>query len=231
MASRIKGLTVEINGDVTKLDKALSSADKQLKDLDRSLKDVDRLLKLDPTNTELLAQKQQLLQKSVDTTKERLETLKAAAENVTPDDIGQDKYDALQREIIETEQKLQSLTDRSFELSQNMQKNADISKNAIENLGDAMSKTGEKLQGVGDKLKGAGDKVTGVAKGMAPVSAAAKELDAGYDTIITKTGATGEAAEALQDQMDRVFGSIPTDAEKAGKKQVLQSVKSIHASD
>ena len=57
MASRIKGLTVEINGDVTKLDKALSSADKQLKDLDRSLKDVDRLLKLDPTNTELLAQK------------------------------------------------------------------------------------------------------------------------------------------------------------------------------
>lgn len=227
MASRIKGLTVEINGDVTKLDKALSSADKQLKDLDRSLKDVDRLLKLDPTNTELLAQKQQLLQKSVDTTKERLETLRSAAENVTPDDIGQDKYDALQREIIETEQKLQSLTDKSFELSQNMQKNADISKNAIENLGDAMSKTGEKLQGVGDKLKGAGDKVTGVAKGMAPVSAAAagvaagavaaaKELDAGYDTIITKTGATGEAAEALKDQMDRVFGSIPTDAEKAG---------------
>lgn len=227
MANRIKGLTVEINGDVTKLDKALSSADKQLKDLDRSLKDVDRLLKLDPTNTELLAQKQQLLQKSVDTTKERLETLRSAAENVTPDDIGQDKYDALQREIIETEQKLQSLTDKSFELSQNMQKNADISKNAIENLGDAMSKTGEKLQGVGDKLKGAGDKVTGVAKGMAPVSAAAagiaagavaaaKELDAGYDTIITKTGATGEAAEALQDQMDRVFGSIPTDAAAAG---------------
>ncbi len=80
MAGRIKGITVEINGDTTKLSKALQNVDKSLKNTQTQLKDVEKLLKLDPTNTELLAQKQKLLGQAVQDTKTRLDTLKKASE-------------------------------------------------------------------------------------------------------------------------------------------------------
>lgn len=80
MASRIKGITIEIGGDTTKLDKALSGTNKELADTQRSLKDVERLLKLDPKNTQLLEQKQRLLAKSVEDTRSKLDTLRQAAE-------------------------------------------------------------------------------------------------------------------------------------------------------
>jgi len=79
-ASRIKGITVEIDGDTTGLSKALSSVNKEMKSTQSQLKDVKKLLKLDPTNTELLEQKQKLLNEAVSETKEKLETLKTAAE-------------------------------------------------------------------------------------------------------------------------------------------------------
>ena len=68
MAGRIKGITVEINGDTTKLSKALQGVDKNIKNTQTQLKDVEKLLKLDPTNTELLAQKQKLLGQAVQDT-------------------------------------------------------------------------------------------------------------------------------------------------------------------
>lgn len=61
MANRIRGITVEIGGDTTKLAKALEGVNKNTKNTQTQLKDVERLLKLDPTNTELLSQKQKLL--------------------------------------------------------------------------------------------------------------------------------------------------------------------------
>lgn len=79
MASRIKGITIEIDGNTTKLDKALQSTDKELQKTQTSLKDVNKLLKMDPGNTELLAQKQRLLGDAVDGTRQRLDTLRAAA--------------------------------------------------------------------------------------------------------------------------------------------------------
>lgn len=79
-ASRIKGITVEIGGDTTKLQTALKDVNKSIKDTQSQLKDVEKLLKLDPGNTELLAQKQKLLTEAVSETKEKLETLKTAAE-------------------------------------------------------------------------------------------------------------------------------------------------------
>ena len=80
MAGRIKGIIVEINGDTTKLSKALQSVDKNIKNTQTQLKDVEKLLKLDPTNTELLAQKQKLLGQAVQDTKTRLDALKKASE-------------------------------------------------------------------------------------------------------------------------------------------------------
>ena len=80
MANRIKGITVEIGGDTTKLSKALEGVNKDIKGTQTQLKDVQKLLKLDPTNTELLSQKHKLLADAVSATKEKLEVLKTAAE-------------------------------------------------------------------------------------------------------------------------------------------------------
>ena len=77
-ASRIRGITVEIGGDTTGLDKALKSVNSTIKDTQSQLKDVERLLKLDPSNTELLTQKQKLLKESISATKEKLDSLKTA---------------------------------------------------------------------------------------------------------------------------------------------------------
>ena len=107
MANRIKGITVEIGGDTTKLSKALEGVNKDIKGTQTQLKDVQKLLKLDPTNTELLSQKHKLLADPVSATKEKLEVLKTAAEQANTalanGEISQQQYDALQREIIETE--------------------------------------------------------------------------------------------------------------------------------
>lgn len=93
MASRIKGITVEIGGDTTGLEKALKNVNSTIKRTQSELKDVERLLKLDPSNTELLTQKQKLLKEAQKQAKEQLEN----------GELGQDKYDALQRELIETD--------------------------------------------------------------------------------------------------------------------------------
>lgn len=81
MANRIKGITIEIGGDTTKLDKALSGTNKTISQTQKQLKDVERLLKLDPGNTDLLEQKQRLLAQSVEATAEKLDTLRRAADN------------------------------------------------------------------------------------------------------------------------------------------------------
>ena len=80
MASRIKGITIEIGADTTKLESTLKSVNSTIKTTQAELKDAEKLLKLDPTNTELLAQKQQALQDAISATKERLEALKTAQE-------------------------------------------------------------------------------------------------------------------------------------------------------
>lgn len=80
MANRIKGITVEIGGDTTKLQTALKGVNGQIKNTQSALRDVEKLLKLDPHNTELLSQKQKLLTQAIGETKEKLATLKTAAE-------------------------------------------------------------------------------------------------------------------------------------------------------
>ena len=104
MANRIAGITVTINGDTTGLSKALESVNKTIKDTQSQLKDIERLLKLDPSHIELLSQKQEKLKTAITATKEKLDALKTAQEQAKAQmesgDLGKDKYDALQREII-----------------------------------------------------------------------------------------------------------------------------------
>ncbi len=79
MASRIKGISVKINGDTTGVSQALERVNKKIKNTQSQLKDVEKLLKLDPSNTELLSQKHKLLADAVTATKENLEMLKTVA--------------------------------------------------------------------------------------------------------------------------------------------------------
>lgn len=191
MANRIKGITVEINGDTTKLSKALESVNKNIKSTQTQLKDVEKLLKLDPSNTELLSQKQKLLADAVSSTKDKLATLKTAAEQanaaLAKGDITQEQYDALQREIIETEQELR-----------NLQTEADKTNTAFAKIGAA----GKVMQNVGDKISGAGEKLLPVTAGITALGTAAVKTGADFDAAMSKvaavSGATGDDLESLR---------------------------------
>lgn len=82
MANRIQGITVEIGGDTTRLTTALKGVNSEIRNTQSQLKDVEKLLKLDPHNSELLAQKQRLLTDAIGETKEKLEALKSAQQQV-----------------------------------------------------------------------------------------------------------------------------------------------------
>lgn len=189
MASRIKGITVEIGGDTTGLDKALKSVNSSIKTTQSGLQDVNRLLKLDPSNTELLSQKQKMLKDAVSATKEKLDALKTAQEQAKAQlehgDLGQDKYDALQREIIETEQELKRLQEQAIE------SNAALAK---------IEEVGGKLEVVGDKISGVGQKLLPVTAGVTALGTAAVKTTAHFDSSMSQVQATmGIAKDAVSD--------------------------------
>ena len=111
--NKIKGLTVEIGGDTTKLGKALDESKKKSKSLQSELNQVNKLLKMDPSNVELLAQKQKILTEQVDETKKRLTLLKDEQAKVNElfekGEIGESEYRSYRREVEETQLKLQNL--------------------------------------------------------------------------------------------------------------------------
>lgn len=113
--SRVKGIVVEIGGDTTGLDKALSGTNKNISNTQRQLKDVERLLKLDPNNTVLLGQKQRLLAQATEETKEKLQILNEANDQLRSDvgkPVNAAQFDSLQREIAATEQALERLEEK-----------------------------------------------------------------------------------------------------------------------
>lgn len=189
-ASRIKGITIEIGGDTTKLQTALKGVNTEIRNTQAQLKDVEKLLKLDPGNTELLAQKHKLLGDAVKETKEKLETLKTAAEQaekaLNDGTISKDQYDALRREIIEIENELKRLEEQANQSATALQK---------------ISATGEKLKDVGSNIEEAGKKLlpvtaTVTALGTASVKTAA-DFEAAMSKVAAVSGATGSDFEAL----------------------------------
>lgn len=199
MANRIKGITVEIGGDTTGLDKALKSVNTSIKSTQSALKDVNRLLKLDPSNTELLSQKQRLLKDAIGATKEKLDSLKAAQEQAKQQlengELGQDKYDALQREIVETEEELRRL-----------QQEAATTSTALSKIDVA----GQKMEAVGNSIAGAGKKMMGITTVIGGVGVAAVKTAADFDSAMSQvaavSGATGKDFDALRSKA-REMGS------------------------
>ena len=208
MANRIKGITVEIGGDTTKLSKALEGVNKDIKGTQTQLKDVQKLLKLDPSNTELLSQKHKLLADAVTATKEKLEVLKTAAEQANTalanGEISQQQYDALQREIIETENELKRLTTE-----------ANNSHTALEKMGVL----GETLQSAGDKISGVGQKLLPVTAGVTALGTIAVKTGADFDSAMSKvaavSGATGSEMDALREKAHEMGSKTKFSASEA----------------
>lgn len=193
MADRIKGITIEIGGDTTGLSKALSGVNKEISGTQSQLKDVERLLKLDPSNTELLRQKQKLLADAVSETKDKLETLKSAEKQAQDQfkegKISEEQYDALKREIIDTEQKLKSLEDQAGKSNVTLQQ--------ISAVGDKFQEVGQKIEGVGKKLLPISAAVGGI--GVAAVKTTA-DFDSSMSNVSAISGTTGEDFDRLRDK-------------------------------
>lgn len=122
----IKGITIELDGNTTGLQKALKTVDSTSVKLNSELKEVNKLLKFDPSNTELVAQKQKLLTDSIENTSTKLDQLKSAQSQVEAQfksgNIGEEQYRAFQREIAQTEQSLNSYKSQLSGLQAEQQK-------------------------------------------------------------------------------------------------------------
>lgn len=221
MAGRIAGITIEIGGDTSNLQKSLKNVDKQLKTTQSNLKDIDKLLKLDPTNTDLLSQKQKNLSTAISTTKERLDALKKAQEGVKE---GTDEWDALQREIIETEGNLKDL-EKQYK--------------------DFGSVASQEIKAVGKNISAAGGKVTDFGKKLSKFSGTAAAigtglLKLGYDavtgaddlnTLAKQTGFSTEELQKMQYAADLVDVSVEdiTGALRKFKTKVDPTNKTLEA--
>lgn len=209
-SNRIKGITIEIGGDTSNLQKSLSGVDKALQNTQAQLRDVNKLLKLDPHNTELLEQKQRLLGDAIKQTSDKLDTLKEASkqaeEALKSGAMTQDQYDGLQREIIETENSLKGLKEQAEEAEKSMSKMAEIS--------DKLGAVSKKTEEVGKSLtKNVTAPIVGIG---AAAYGAFNEVDNGLDTIAKKTGATGDELSSLEETAKNVFGSMPVDIGDVG---------------
>ena len=215
-AGRIKGITVEIGGDTTKLQTALKGVNSEIKNTQAQLKDVEKLLKLDPGNTELLAQKQKLLSDAVSETKEKLTTLKTAAEQANTalanGDISQEQYDALQREIIETEQDLKKLEEQANQSAAALQK---------------ISATGEKLKTVGDNISSAGQKMLPVTAAVTGLGTAAVTTAANFESSMSQVqatmGITKDSMSTVDGQSVNTMDTLSELAKKMGSETAFSA--------
>ncbi|WP_312611481.1 phage tail tape measure protein [Oscillibacter sp.] len=201
MATKIRGISIEISGDTTGLTQSLKGVNGQIAGTQKQLRDVERLLKLDPTNTELLAQKQKLLSQAVNQTSEKLEQVKQmealANKEFAAGKIGEEQYDAIKREVAATTSNLESLEKRASE------SNATLGKVAGE------------LDNVSDKAEAAATATKGisVAAGAAAIAIGSMAVKAGLaaddlNTLSNQSGFSTETIQEWQYAADRIDVSV-----------------------
>lgn len=197
MAGNIKGITIEIGGDTSGLQKSINALNKPIKETQQELKKVEMQLKMDPTNVELLRQKQELLNKTVTQTAEKLDTLKeAAAEAQKQLDAGaitNEQFDILSREIYRTEQELERATKAANEFSVGLQ----AAKGHAENLAKG-------AQNVANKTKALSAAAAGVVAGLGGAAINAAKTADDLNTLAKQSGLTTEEIQKFQYAADIV---------------------------
>lgn len=227
MANVIKGLTVEIGGDTTKLGKALESVNKKSRDLSSELGQVNRLLKMDPGNADLLAQKQDILAEAVENTSKKLETLREAERQVQEQfkrgEVSQEQVRALQREITTTEQKLDQYQNAAKETA-----------DAINDLGKQSAETKQETADLKNQLadiataglKGIGAAATAMIGGLTAAAESTRDyrMEMGkLDTAFTDNGFSSQAATGAYKELVGVLGEYDQSVEAANHLAKLTS--------
>ena len=186
MADRLKGITLEIGGDTQSLSKSLKNVNSDIRNTQSQLKDVQKLLKLDPANTELLRQKQQLLKAAVSETKEKLDALKKAQETMDANgvDKNSEQYMALQREIISTQNELDKLEEAA--------KQSNV---ALEKIGATADKVAQGASKIADSTRALS---AAAGAGLAAIGGAAYSAVTSADDLNTLAKQTGFTTAELQ---------------------------------
>lgn len=219
--SNIKGISIEIGADTKGFKKGLSELNKSSRDLQRELSAVNKALKHDPKNTELLRQKQELLTKSIDDTKTRLEALKAAKERADRDmangtEINQEEYRKLVREISFAENSLKNLTDE-------MKKFGSVSAQQIAAVGGKMQEFGGKIEDVGKKVS--------VASGASAAAlGVSTKLASEYADAVAKVGTVADLSKVPLEQLADDMLQLSTDTGKSAGEIADATYQAISAS-
>lgn len=200
--NNIKGITVEINGDTSALDKALKGVNKTSYELKQELKQVEKALKLDPKNTVLLAQKQEILARSITNTRDKLETLKTAEQQAQAafanGTISADQYRALQREVIMTEQELRRL-----------EQQASRSNQALANISETTGRAGASLSKTGKKL-------APVSLAIGAIGAASTKMSIDFETSMAKVSTISDETEMPIESLEKAILKLSDDTGIAG---------------
>lgn len=223
MAGNIKGLTVEIGGNTTKLGKALESVEKKSRSLSGELGQINRLLKMDPGNADLLAQKQKVLAEAVANTGNKLKALKEASEHAAKTagnyDAWKAKYDPLQEEIGQVTDKLKELKKQQAD----MEEVGDVGTDAYKQLQEEIAATGGKLKTLRKQVQDVNEEFDNPASPeqlrelQREVVATEKKLES-YERAAQETA---EAVEKLGNGSDDAADDLDEtgdEAKKAGKE-------------
>ena len=208
MADRIKGITIEIGGETSKLQDSLKNVNKQLKDTQSQLKDVDKLLKLDPSNMELLAQKQELLGRATDQTAEKLKKLKEAQQAMKEAGIDEmsDDYMKVEREIQECEQQQRKFTEEA--------QKTDVQ---IVKCGSSMADVAEKAKKAADATKPLSTAAAGALTGMAGLAVKAGQSADEINTLSKQSGIAADTIQKMQYASDLLDVDMETAVKAAAK--------------
>lgn len=204
MAGNIKGITIEIGGNTTPLQKALSDVNKSIKDTQKQLKDVDKLLKIDPSNIELLKQKQDLLNRAVNDTRDKLDKEREALRQLSEQDQTPevtDKMNQLKRAIIEDEQALDSLKGQQKEFGS-------VAAQAVAAAGREVEAFGNKIQDVGKKLQPISAAAGGFAAGMIGLGYSSVTAADDLNTLSKQTGLSTDTLQKMKYASDLVDVSV-----------------------
>lgn len=228
MASNIKGLTVEIGGDTTKLDAALKDVNKKSRDLSSELGQINKLLKMDPGNTELLAQKQKVLAEAISNTGDKLDKLKQAEKQVQEQfkrgEVSEEQVRALQREIVATEQKMDKYEQAAKETEDALRgvgKESDNVTKSSGKMGAALASAAK--VGLTAVAAAAGAAVTALAGATVQAAAFA-------DDMLTMSTVTGMSTDDLQ-AFNYAAGLLDVEVETITKSMAKNTKSMASAAD
>ena len=233
--TKIRGITIELGGDTSGLSKALKNVNGEIRDTQKQLKDVERLLKLDPGNTELLRQKYQLLNQSIEQTETKLDALKKAEKEVQQQfergDASEAQYNAIRREIESTQISLRSLRNQAEETDKALrgidEKPIEEVKKAADDAGESLKDAGKDASNFGDYLKANAvtEGAKAIASGLKDVAEESKEymkIMASLDTSSEKAGYSAEETAATYRQLYGVLADDQTAATTTANLQALE---------